>query len=98
MALLLTILSVLAVWSLLALLVIGLLLIHKSLQSVMLRLEQITMGVRAIERQSQPLRGQWERIPESLTEASGALESAADALLTAGAGLDGAAGRLLPRR
>lgn len=66
MALLLTILSVLAVWSLLALLVIGLLLIHKSLQSVMLRLEQITMGVRAIERQTEPLGGTLHDVNDDL--------------------------------
>ena len=55
MPLLLTILSVLALWSLLALLIIALLLIRKTLESVRVSLERIAMGVRAIEKETEPL-------------------------------------------
>ena len=55
MALLLTILSVLAVWGFLTVLIVGLLLIRKTLEGVRRNLEQITMGVRAIEVQTAPL-------------------------------------------
>ena len=53
--LLLTILSVLAAWSLLALLIVGLLLIRKVLESIRITLERIAFGVRAIEKQTEPL-------------------------------------------
>jgi hypothetical protein len=55
MRLLLTILSVVSLWSFLTLLVFGLLLIRKVLESVRGNMERITMGVRAIERQTAPL-------------------------------------------
>jgi hypothetical protein len=55
MLLLLTILSVLALWSLLARLIVGLLLIRKTLESVRITLERIAMGVRAIEKETEPL-------------------------------------------
>ena len=55
MPLLLTLLSVLALWSLLALLIVGLLLIRKTLESVRISLERIAMGVRAIEKETEPL-------------------------------------------
>ena len=55
MPLLLTILSVVSLWSFLTLLVFGLLLIRKVLESVRGNMERITMGVRAIERQTAPL-------------------------------------------
>jgi hypothetical protein len=52
---LLTLLSVLAAWAFLTILVIGLLLILKPLESTRRYLEKITMGVRAIEQQTLPL-------------------------------------------
>jgi hypothetical protein len=55
MALLLTILSVLAVWGFLTVLIVALLLIRKTLEGARRSLEQITMGVRAIEVQTAPL-------------------------------------------
>jgi hypothetical protein len=55
MPLLLTILSVLAAWAFLTLLVIGLLLILKTLESIRGYLEKIAMGVRAIEIETAPL-------------------------------------------
>jgi hypothetical protein len=57
MPLVLTILSVLAFWAFLTVLVIGLLLIHKALEAIRRNLERITMGVRAIEVQTAPLGG-----------------------------------------
>jgi uncharacterized protein YoxC len=53
--LVLTVLSVLALWAFLTVLVIALLLIRKVLEAVRRSLEQITMGVRAIEVQTAPL-------------------------------------------
>jgi hypothetical protein len=52
MPLLLTILSVLAVWALLGVLTMGLFLIRKALQDVRIYMEKIAMGVRAIEQQT----------------------------------------------
>ena len=55
MPLLLTVLSVLAVWALLTLLVIGLLLILKPLEAIRGHLQKINAGVRAIEQETTPL-------------------------------------------
>jgi uncharacterized protein YoxC len=53
--LLLTILSVLALWAFLTVVIIALLAIRKTLEAIRRSLEQITMGVRAIEVQTIPL-------------------------------------------
>jgi hypothetical protein len=55
MRLLLTILSVLAGWSLLGTIAVGLLLILKPLESIRGTMRKITMGVRAIEEETRPL-------------------------------------------
>ena len=55
MPLLLTILSALALWALLTLLVIGLLLIFKPLEAIRGHLQKINAGVRAIEQETTPL-------------------------------------------
>lgn len=55
LSLLLTILSVLAVWALLTALVAGLLLILKTLESIRGTLQKVTAGVRAIEQETAPL-------------------------------------------
>lgn len=55
MVLLLTVLSVIAVWLLLLVLLVGLVLIIRRLEAVRGRLRQIAMGVRAIEHQTAPL-------------------------------------------
>ena len=55
MALLLTILSVLALWAFLTVVIVALLAIRKVLEAIRRSLEQITMGVRAIEVQTIPL-------------------------------------------
>jgi hypothetical protein len=77
MLLLLTILSVLAFWAFLNVLIIGLYLIFKPLEGVRIYLEKITMGVRAIERQTRPLAAYSE-------EAGGKLEATNVALQKAG--------------
>jgi hypothetical protein len=55
MELLLTILSVVALWALLTLLVLGLLVILKELESIRAYLQKIAMGVRAIDMETAPL-------------------------------------------
>ena len=67
MTLILAILSVLMLWVFLGLLVIGLLLILKSLESVRTSLEKITAGVRAIEQETAPLGRSTTRVTESLS-------------------------------
>lgn len=77
MTLLLTILSVLAAWTFLAVLVMGLLLILKPLQSVRAHLEKIAMGVRAIEQETAPLRTHLDTVTASMGDAVGAAGTAA---------------------
>jgi uncharacterized protein YoxC len=55
MTLLMTLLTVLGIWAFLVVLAVGLLLIEKVLESVRGYLEKITMGVRAIEKETEPL-------------------------------------------
>ena len=66
MTLLLTISSVIAVWALLQTLVLGLLLVFKSLVSIGGIFESIAFGVRAIERETAPV----ESLPGTLTTVS----------------------------
>ncbi len=80
MRVLLTILSVLAAWSLLAVLMVGLRLIMKQLQSIRVYLERITMGVRAIEKQTLPLGAHADALAASLGETGDAVGAAADQL------------------
>ena len=63
MLLLLTILSVLALWAFLTALVVGLLLILKPLESIRGSLQRITAGVRAIERETSPILALGEQLP-----------------------------------
>lgn len=91
MPLLLTILSVVAVWALLAVLIIGLLLILKPLVSIRTYLEKIAMGVRAIEKQTMPLGARADAAARLLGEAGGAVGSAAGRLTEADRRLDAAA-------
>jgi hypothetical protein len=74
MTLLLTILSVLVFWAFLQLLIFGLYLIFKPLEGVRIYLEKITMGVRAIERQTRPLPEQSRKLIASLTTANTLLQ------------------------
>ena len=74
----LTIVSVLALWSLLAILIVGLLLIRKTLESVRVTLERIAMGVRAIEKETEPLGPHALRFVEHFTAALGPLGTLAE--------------------
>lgn len=76
MSTLLTVLSVLAAWALLGVLLVGLLLVVKSLQSIRHWLEKTTMGLRAVEHQTRDLAGRGEALTVSLREAVTALEAA----------------------
>jgi hypothetical protein len=91
MPLLLTILSVLAFWTFLGVLVVALLLIFKTLESVRVSLRQIAMGVRAIEQETSrigDLSGKGGRL---LDEARDAFVAAGNRLAAADLRLDGAA-------
>jgi hypothetical protein len=70
MELLLTILSVLAVWALLGVLVFGLLFVIKVLQGVRRHMEKIAMGVRAIEHQALPLGRRAEAVAVAMATAA----------------------------
>lgn len=97
MLLLLTILSVLAVWAFLTVLVVGLLLILKPLESVRGQLEKIAMGVRAIERETLPLGARAAALAAALNEAGGAIGTAARSFTEVHRDLDAAAPALRPR-
>jgi uncharacterized protein YoxC len=73
MPLLLTVLSVLALWSFLTVLVFGLLLIRNTLESVRRRLEQVVMIVRAVETQTEPLGARAAEFAQELTSTVGEL-------------------------
>lgn len=97
MALLLTILSVLAAWLFLAVLVTGLLLILKTLQSVRAHLEKIAWGVRAIEQQTGPLARRLDTLAASMRGAGRELDGVAGGLGAVERGLAAAAPALHPR-
>jgi hypothetical protein len=95
--LLLTILSVLALWAFLALLAFGLLLILKPLESIRRNLQQITMGVRAIERQTLPLGVHAEALRDSIGETAGSVNASAEHLASVARGFEAAGPRLRRR-
>ncbi len=97
MPLLLTILSVLALWALLGVLIIGLLLILRPLQTIRGYLEKITMGVRAIEQQTGPLGARADTLGESLGQMSATLGVAAGHIASVDRNLDAAAPALRSR-
>jgi hypothetical protein len=74
---LLTVLSVLAAWALVGVLLVALLLIVKELQSIRHWFEKITVGVRAVEHQTGTLAERGEVLSASLREALEALRSTA---------------------
>jgi uncharacterized protein YoxC len=80
MPLLLTILSVLAVWVFLAVLAVGLLLVLKALQGVRGYMRKITVGVRAIEKQTEPLETRATTVIRSFGETADAVSAAAEGL------------------
>ena len=81
MRLLLTVLSVLAGWSLLGTIAAGLLLILKPLESIRGTMRKITMGVRAIEEETSP-------IQSGATTLIGSLGTTADTLGSVAGRLD----------
>jgi hypothetical protein len=83
MTLLLTILSALALWAFLTVLVVALLLVLKALEGIRGHLQRITMGVRAIEQETAPLGA----LANEVGPAMGGLRDALGAL---GARLDAA--------
>lgn len=97
MPLLLTILSVIAAVAFVSVLGIALLLIFKVLQGVQRSLEQIAMGVRAIEKETMPLRPRAVAFTTALTEATTRFEQTNERLAQVDGRLDGAAGALTPR-
>lgn len=89
MVLLLTILSVLAVWALLGLLVLGLLVIFKVLDGVRRNMQQIAMGVRAIETETAPLAAHATTLGTNIEGMTGAIDALAAALERSGRALAG---------
>ena len=77
MAVLLTVVSVLALWAFLTELVVGLLLVFKTLESIRGTLERITFGVRAIERETAPVDRLVVDLPRAAEEVHGALSQLA---------------------
>jgi hypothetical protein len=95
--LVLTILSVLAGWSLLGTIAAGLLLILKPLERVRGSLRKIAMGVRAIEDETRPLGPGAGTLIGSLGGAAEVLGSATQRLDEIARDLDGVAGTLRAR-
>ncbi len=77
MVLVLTLLSKLAAWALLAVLGVGLYQILETLKSVRASLEKITMGVRAIEKETAPLAAHASAAGASLGEVAAAVDATA---------------------
>jgi hypothetical protein len=94
---LLTVLSVLAGWSLLGTIAAGLLLILKPLENVRGSLRKIAMGVRAIEEETRPLGSGAGTLVGSLAGAAEVLGSATQRLDEIAHDLDGVAGTLRAR-
>ncbi len=76
MTTLLTILSVLAAWALLGVLLVGLFLVLKSLQSIRHWFEKTTVGLRAVEHQTRDLPTRGAVLVGSMREAIDALNAA----------------------
>ena len=94
---LLTTLSVLAGWSLLGVLAAGLLGVLRPLESIRRSLEQIAMGVRAIETQTAPLGERVDTAAASLGAAADTLGTVAQQLADADRNLEIVAPSLRPR-
>ena len=74
MYLLLTMVSVLALWAFLTALVVGLLLVLKPLEAIRGNMQRIAAGVRAIEQQTAPLADLGRRLPAAAEGARDALD------------------------
>ena len=93
----LTILSVLAAWSLLGVIAGGLLMILNALKSVRRHMENIAMGVRAIETETAPLGPRAGALSDGLGQAADGLGTIAARVGEIGRDLDAAAPALRPR-
>ncbi len=98
MTLLMAILSVLAVWTFLLVLVIGLLIIWKALESVRGSMEKITMGVRAIEKETDPLDAHAGTLAERINQTNQVVGTAAQGMAQLDRDLGAAAPLLRPGR
>jgi hypothetical protein len=96
--LLLTILSVVALWALLTLLVVALLLILKTLESIRGYLEKIAMGVRAIDIETAPLENHATNVGTSLSTTVSTLKAVAGGLAQIEQDLDPALAAVLKGR
>ncbi|MDP9402596.1 MAG: hypothetical protein M3P85_04525 [Actinomycetota bacterium] len=76
MTTLLTVLSVLGAWALLGVLLVGLFLVVKSLQSIRHWFEKITVGLRTVEHQTKDLNQRGAVLTTSLRETIDALHAA----------------------
>jgi hypothetical protein len=74
---LLTVLSVIAAWALIGVLLVALLLVAKELQSIRHWFEKITVGTRAVEHQTADLAARGEVLSASMREALEALRDPA---------------------
>ncbi len=74
---LLTVLSVVAAWAMIGVLLVALLLVAKELQSIRHWFEKITVGVRAVEHQTGDLAARAEVLSASMREALEALRDTA---------------------
>lgn len=97
MPLLLTLLSVVSAVVFVSVLGIALLLIFKTLQSVQRNLEQIAMGVRAIEKETKPLEKGAVAFSEELIETNVVYAATGDRLNDLDRAFDRAAAALTPR-
>ncbi len=98
MTLIMAILSVLAVWTFLLVLVIGLLIIWKALESVRGSMEKITLGVRAIEKETDPLGAHAGVLAERIVKTNQVVGAASQGLVQLDSDLGAAAPLLRPSR
>jgi hypothetical protein len=96
MTLLMTLLTVLGIWAFLVVLAVGLLLIEKVLESVRGYLEKIAMGVRAIEKETQPLDDHAALLADRINRANQVVGAASQDLTQVDADLGVAANLLRP--
>jgi hypothetical protein len=73
---LLTVLSVIGAWALIGVLLVALLLVFKELQSIRHWFEKITVGVRAVEHQTDSLAERGDVLAASMRDALEALRAA----------------------
>lgn len=98
MTLLMAILSVIAVWAFLLVLLIGLLLIWKVLDSIRISMERITMGVRAIEQETNPLRAHAGTLAERIQQTNQGVQGVSQGLTQIDSDLGAVAPLLRPNQ